>query len=224
MVIQEAIEDEQKIDIALNMYTFKRSSLLQSSVVAFLSRLKADDEELINLRKVFMDLNTSKTGKLSVDEIKAGTEKVKDQFKKSLGKEKSFEPDWEKLAKCITVDGNGEIGFDEFVTAASDRYRLITGEGHLKQAFDILDVDKDGEISTDELKRAFAYGNMGAGLQKEKSEGVSDAMWDELLANIDKDGDGKINFQEFSDHMLELVDKGRYDTRDHTRQELSQIS
>ena len=65
---------------------------------------------------------------------------------------------------------------------------------------------------------------MGAGLQKEKSEGVSDEMWDELLANIDKDGDGKINFQEFSDHMLELVDKGRYDTRDHTRQELSQIS
>ena len=141
-----------------------------------------------------MDLNTSKSGKLTVDEIKAGTEKVKDQFKKSLGKEKSFEPDWEKLAKCITVDGNGEIGFDEFVTAASDRYRLITGEGHLKQAFDILDVDKDGEISTDELKQAFAYGNMGAGLQKEKSEGVSDGMWDELLANIDKDGDGKINF------------------------------
>ena len=87
MVIQEAIEDEQKIDIALNMYTFKRSSLLQSSVVAFLSRLKADDEELINLRKVFMDLNTSKTGKLTVDEIRAGTDMIKDSFKKSLGKD-----------------------------------------------------------------------------------------------------------------------------------------
>ena len=96
--------------------------------------------------------------------------------------------------KCINVDGNGQIGFDEFVTAASDRYRLITGEGHLKQAFDILDVDKDGEISIDELKKTFAYGNMGAGLQKEQSANVTDEMWDELFANIDKDGDGKINF------------------------------
>ena len=73
MVIQDVIDDELLIDAALNMYTFKRSSLLQSSVVAFLSRLKADDRELSQLRKVFMILNTSKTGKLTVDEIKAGT-------------------------------------------------------------------------------------------------------------------------------------------------------
>ena len=54
MVKQEVIDEGQKVDIALNIYTFKRSTLLQSSVVAFLSRLKADDDELANLRKVFM--------------------------------------------------------------------------------------------------------------------------------------------------------------------------
>ena len=132
MVKQEAIDEEQRIDIALNIYTFKRSTLLQSSVVAFLSRLKADDEELANLRKVFMQLNTSRTGYLTVEEIKAGTEQIKDMFKVTIGKDKSFEPNWEKLVKCIDVDGDGKVGFDEFVTAASDRYRLITGEGHLR--------------------------------------------------------------------------------------------
>ena len=48
------------------------------------------------------------------------------------------------------------------------------GEGHLKQAFDILDGDKDGMISTEELKQAFAYGNMGAGLKSEKMKRVDD--------------------------------------------------
>ena len=217
MVNEEAVEDDKKIDVALNIYTSKRSTLLQSSVVAFLSRLKADDEELANLRKVFMDLNTSKTGKLTVDEIRSGTEHIKETFKLSLGKDADFEPDWEKLVKCIDVDGDGQVGFDEFVTAASNRYRLITGEGHLKQAFDIIDGDNDGEISTEDLKQAFANGNMGAGNKVERSDNVDDAMWDELLADIDKEGLGKINFKQFSDHMMELIVKGHYSNRETVR-------
>ena len=197
MVIQEAVEEEMRIDIALNMYTFKRSSLLQSSVIAFLSRLKSDDEELAQLRKVFMQLNTSKTGYLTAEELRAGTENFKDTFKISLGKNSKYEPDWDKLVKCIDVDNDKKIGFDEFVTAASDRHRLIMGEGHLRQAFDILDGDRDGMISTEELKQAFAYGNMGAGLKTEKLKRVDDDQWDELLKGIDKNGDGKIDFDEF---------------------------
>ena len=46
MVDQESVDSEQKIDIALNIYTFKKASLLQSSVIAFLSRLKSNNEEL----------------------------------------------------------------------------------------------------------------------------------------------------------------------------------
>ena len=131
----------------------------------------------------------------------------------SMGKGSKYEPDWDKLVNCIDVDGDGKIGFDEFVTAASDRYRLIMGEGHLKHAFDMLDGDKDGLISVEELKKAFAYGHMGALDKTEKSSKVDDALWDELLSDIDKDGDGKINFKEFSDHMMLLVHKGHYGNR-----------
>ena len=58
--------------------------------------------------------------------------------------------------ECLDVDKDKKLGFDEFVTAATDRRRLITGEGHLKKAFDILDIDKDGLISIEELKLSFA--------------------------------------------------------------------
>ena len=66
----------------------------------------------------------------------------------------------------LDVDKDKRLGFDEFVTAATDRRRLITGKGHLKDAFDILDVDKDGMISIDEFKQSFAYGSMGSGFKK----------------------------------------------------------
>ena len=51
------------------------------------------------------------------------------------------------MVTCLDVDNDGLVGFDEFVTAASDRHRLIMGENNLKQAFEILDKDKNGAIS-----------------------------------------------------------------------------
>ena len=111
----------------------------------------------------------------------------------------------------------GKVSFDEFITAASDRYRLIMGEGHLKYAFDIIDINKDGEISIEELKQCFSYGNLGAGFNTEKAERVDDKMWDELIADIDKNDDGKITFEEFKEHMMGLIPKGKYDQRNRIR-------
>ena len=42
------------------------------------------------------------------------------------------------------------------MTAACDRQKLITGQRHLEQAFEILDLDKDGKLSPKELKKAFS--------------------------------------------------------------------
>ena len=45
-------------------------------------------------------------------------------------------------------------------------------------------------------------------------------MWDELLNDIDKEGLGKINFEQFSDHMMELIEKGHYSNRDVKQNEV----
>ena len=89
------------------------------------------------------------------------------------------------------------------MTAATNRERLITTEGYLKDAFDILDVNKDGLITIEELKKCFAHGNSSSGAEKVQSD--EDGLWDKLLKGIDKDGDGNINFYEFEDHMMQLL-------------------
>ena len=72
-------------------------------------------------------------------------------FKDNLGKE----PDWKKLIECIDMDKDGMIDFAEFVTAASNRYVLLMNEDNLRTAFDVLDVDGNGQITLAGLKESF---------------------------------------------------------------------
>ena len=49
----DEVVEEKQIDIGLSLYTFKRSSIFQSSVISILTRLKPDNEEIAELRKIF---------------------------------------------------------------------------------------------------------------------------------------------------------------------------
>ena len=51
----------------------------------------------------------------------------------------------------IDEDGNGQIDFDEFITAAINKSTILTIE-NLKIAFVLMDKDNSGTISKDELK------------------------------------------------------------------------
>ena len=57
----------------------------------------------------------------------------------------------------------------------------------LKKAFAVLDENKDGVISKDELAKLL--GGLG--------EDVTDDVVTEMMNLADTDGDGKVNFEEF---------------------------
>ena len=59
------------------------------------------------------------------------------------------------------------LGFDEFVTAATNRRRLLTGKGNLQYAFDLLKDKESNMISLEALKAKFSDGYLGTG-QEEK--------------------------------------------------------
>ena len=103
-----------------------------------------------------MLLNKKKDGFLSLEELKDGFEKegmktVQETFRRVLGKKPEVSLEWDKVFRCIDTDKDGQLGFEEFLTAASDRKKLITGDKNLQQAFDMLDKDKDGKITLEEL-------------------------------------------------------------------------
>ena len=69
------------------------------------------------------------------------------------------EADWEKVIDSIDTNNDGLIDYDEFMTAASNRCKLLNDQ-NLRNAFEVLDSSGDGFISADELQGAFMRGNM----------------------------------------------------------------
>lgn len=65
------------------------------------------------------------------------------------------------------------------MSAAANLNNLLT-EKNLKQAFDLFDLDENGEITPRELKRIL--GN--------KDSELKDEDWERLINEFDKNGDG----------------------------------
>ena len=82
--------------------------------------------------------------------------------------------------------------FFEFVTVSVKKEKLLTKE-MLHKAFEIFDLDGNGYIEREELDQTLPGG-------------ADDNAWDDIIKQVDKDGDGKIDFDEFV-QMMELYIK-----------------
>jgi Ca2+-binding EF-hand superfamily protein len=94
----------------------------------------------------------------------------------------------------LDKNGDGVVSFDEFIAAAVDKVSLLN-QKNIMSAFELIDIDGSGEITIDELKAAFESGG------HEKDSG----MWQEIMTEVDKDGDNKISKKEFFDAMTAVL-------------------
>jgi calcium-dependent protein kinase len=74
----------------------------------------------------------------------------------------------------------------EFIAATMDK-SLYLKEEKLYQAFKMLDLDKSGKISKDELKSV-----LGKELNIKNKD---DSYWDSMIKEVDKNGDGEVNLK-----------------------------
>ena len=96
----------------------------------------------------------------------------------------------------LDSDGSGNIEFSEFVTFVFDK-NLMLSEYNLKTSFDALKGEKD-YIDKEELQNMF-------GLSREDHESKNDPIWNELIAEADKDLNNQIDFDEFQQIMQSFI-------------------
>ena len=136
------------------------------------------------LGELFKKMDTSNDGFLSMEELSEG-------LQQSMGGFHYSNEEWVEIIKGLDSNRDGQIDFQEFLSAAYDRKNLVTSE-KLKIAFKLLDADNSGGITKDELKACFSGGNKEQPLMKRFDE-----IWSKILEEADSNHDGEIDFSEF---------------------------
>jgi len=134
------------------------------------------DEEIAGLKALFQSIDEDNSGSITYDELRDGLKRMGSVL---------AENEIKQLMSAADVDGNGSIDYEEFIAATVQRTK-VDDDDNLKAAFQHFDKDDSGKITLDEMNEALKeWGGMNA----DEASAV--------LAEVDKDGDGKIDYQEF---------------------------
>ncbi|KAI5058272.1 hypothetical protein GOP47_0026442 [Adiantum capillus-veneris] len=134
------------------------------------------EEEIMGLKQMFKSMDTDNSGTITLEELKIGLAKQGSKL---------AEHEVRQLMDAADVDGNGTIDYLEFITATVHMNKMDR-EDHLYSAFQYFDKDNSGYITMEELEEALTKHGMG------DPEAIKD-----IIAEVDTDHDGKINYEEF---------------------------
>ncbi|KAL5217663.1 hypothetical protein ABZP36_018347 [Zizania latifolia] len=109
----------------------------------------------------------------------------------SLGQNHT-EAELQDMIKDVDADGNGVIDFHEFLNLMAHKMPDADSEDALREAFNLIDKDRNGYICADELRHVM--GNLG--------EKLTDQEVADMIKEADLDGDGLISYKEFVKLML----------------------
>lgn len=168
---------DKPLDIAVlsRMKQFRAMNKLKKLALKVIAD-RLSEEEITGLKEMFKSMDTDGSGTLTYEELKTG-----------LAKQgaKLTENEVRQLMEAADVDGNGSIDYTEFITATMHMNK-VDKEEHLFSAFQYFDKDRSGFITREELKDALTKHNMG--------DATTIA---EIIAEVDSDQDGRINYDEF---------------------------
>lgn len=168
---------DKPLDIAVltRMKQFRAMNKLKKVALKVIAE-NLSEEEIIGLKEMFKSMDTDDSGTITFEELKAGLPKLGTKLSES---------EVRQLMEAADVDGNGTIDYIEFITATMHMNR-VEREDHLYRAFQYFDKDKSGYITMEELEHALKEYNMG---DKKTIK--------EIIAEVDTDHDGRINYDEF---------------------------
>lgn len=170
-----------KIDVnALQIYQ-KHQKLKKVALTFIATQISTND--IRHLKKKFEAIDKNGDGNITLKELRDG---MKDVHNK------------EELIQIMLgadTDKSGTINYTEFLAATMEQ-SMYTREENLRNAFGMFDQDGSGKISIEEIKNIL-------GASKYQSH-ISDEQWEDLIKEVDIDGDGELDFEEFLKMMREM--------------------
>jgi calcium-dependent protein kinase len=100
----------------------------------------------------------------------------------------------EQIIKEVDSNNSGYIDYTEFLVACRRR-QIVSSVKDLETAFKCFDIDKNGKITACELKQILGNGFGG------------DSVWEKLIQEVDLNGDGELDINEFKTMMIRTAYK-----------------
>lgn len=136
------------------------------------------EQQIEDFRKAFQLFDKDGNGKITADELF--------DVMRSLG-QKPSDSEVEAMIQQADQDGDGTIDFLEFLEVMASRMGENSFEDDMREAFQLFDRDCNGYISKRELK--FVMISLG--------EQITEAAVENMMKEVDLDGDGRVNYEEF---------------------------
>uniref|UniRef100_UPI00143F05B1 FGCamp n=1 Tax=Aspergillus niger TaxID=5061 RepID=UPI00143F05B1 len=103
------------------------------------------------------------------------------------------ESELQDMINEVDADNNGTIDFPEFLTMMARKMKDTDSEEEIREACKVFDRDNNGFISAAELRHVMT--SIG--------EKLTDDEVDEMIREADQDGDGRIDYNEFVQLMMQ---------------------
>lgn len=180
-----------------NLSKFHTGALLQKATNAYIASQLLTKSERVTIDEIFRALDVDGVGVLSRERFIQG---YKSYFNAAVP-----DNEMEEIFKSVDADGSGMIDYSEFLVAAMDSTKVASRE-RLYAAFQMFDKDGGGTISKAEIRQILSFGKKG---------GISNALVEKIVAEVDENGDDEITFEEFEkimaskmeDKQIEPIDK-----------------
>ena len=144
--------------------------------------LTEDQQE--EIRDVFAVIDTNKNDSIDVSELGKGLRAL--GLNPSNAEVNDFMHQYDK-------DNNSVLTLEEFAELyIKIKEESKTTQEEIEEQFKKLDVNGDGKIDAEELKKVLMHGD----------EKLTDEEIQEIIAEFDTNGDGKISLQEFVNGVL----------------------
>jgi calcium-dependent protein kinase len=148
---------------------FNASCKFKQAVLGHIANNMSEDD-VRKLKETFSRLDLDKSGTVTIDELKEAIKTMDASQAASV----------QAMMSSLDVNGDGVISYEEWMMAAAQK-RLDAKEERLYQAFRQFDLDGDGHITAEEMKKVLATNN--------------DSEIAQMIREVDQDGDGTVDYE-----------------------------
>ncbi|EJK61779.1 hypothetical protein THAOC_17678 [Thalassiosira oceanica] len=192
---ESEVAHESLRGVSEHILTYARTNELKRIACSVIAH-KSSEEEITDLRKAFDRFDYKKDGVISLEEFRRAlsnlnytAQEINDMFRQMDVNKNGVRRAVIRilLSLLIRKDSNSNciqvILYTEFL-AATLEMRGVIEEKRLAEAFDHIDDDDSGYISKENLMQLLG-------------ENVTGNHIERLIEEVDRDGDGRISFEEF---------------------------